>query len=636
MQTSQKVFLALVSLLCLILTYFLSGALLALNLLHKSFGLKGLLKFNEVWHFNFIYEAITKGYPNAYLSLLGVFFFLSLIVALLYFLTKGKESLHGAARFATFSEIKKAGLLGKTNWYGKVIEPVKRGIIIGKYKNHFLRFGGQQFVALGAPTRSGKGVGIVIPNLLEWQESAVVQDIKQECFDYTSKYRAEKLNNQVFLFNPFSARTHRYNPFTYIDMLDNEKADGQLMDLANIIYPLGTDDTSKFFSQQAQNLFIGLCYLYKDLALSPKGKFFCEVWGLKLEFNFYGVLQLSKGFDLEYNDKESGKKVKFLSGFEETYNYLKDEDYLSEPTKRRIGTYIQIDSANTKSGVMSSFNAPLSSFEGETLRLATQTSDFDLRELRKQKMTIYIGITPDQLANAAFILNIFWSQLILLNTKELPQQNDSLKYACLLLMDEFTAPGRIQILQTSVSFIAGYNLRLLTIYQSLSQLETPPPLGYGKEGAKTLLTNHACQIFYAPREIEDAEAISKILGNKTVKQKSQSTNQGGSGGGSISISETQRALMLPQELREMPFENELVTIDSGKPIKCNKAFYYSDKYFMDKFKAVSPSLAKVRGIPNRKELESAILGWECNVEIPTQSNQKNLKEQDKESTQGKQ
>ena len=92
-------------------------------------------------------------------------------------------------------------------------------------------------MALGAPTRSGKGVGIVIPNLLHWEESAVVQDIKQECFDYTSKYRKEKLGQEVYLFNPFSARTHRYNPFTYIDMLDDEKADSQLMDLANIIYP---------------------------------------------------------------------------------------------------------------------------------------------------------------------------------------------------------------------------------------------------------------------------------------------------------------------------------------------------------------------------------------------------------------
>lgn len=608
MDKKKMAFLVFAGVIAIVFSFFLSGALVLM--LNKV----GFANFFKIYYHSILLEALSNSYPYTYTSIGISLIFCFGVSVILFFLAKQKESLFGEARFATDSEIRKTGLFGDKKNY------VKRGIIIGKYKEKFLKFGGQQFVALGAPTRSGKGVGIVIPNLLHWEESAVVQDIKQECFDYTSKYRAEKLGNEVFLFNPFSTRTHRYNPFTYINMADEENADSQLMDLANIIYPLGTDDTSKFFSQQAQNLFIGLCYLYKDLTMTNKGRLFVSSYNLEVEFNFFGILQLSKGFEL-IDPKD---KIRLATGFEETYKLLDNLNILGKATKRRIGTYIQIDSANTKSGVMSSFNAPLSAFEGETLRLATQTSDFDLRELRKKKMTIYIGITPDQLANAQFILNVFWSQLILLNTKELPQQNDSLKYACLLLMDEFTAPGCIQILQTSVSFIAGYNLRLLTIYQSLSQLETPPPLGYGKEGAKTLLTNHACQIFYAPREIEDAEAISKILGNKTVKQTSRSINQG-QGGGSRSISETHRALMLPQELREMPFENELITIDSGKPIKCNKAFYYSDTHFMDKFKAVSPSLAKIKGIPNRNELEKAILSGECNITIPIQKGEINEK-----------
>lgn len=253
--------------------------------------------------------------------------------------------------------------------------------------------------------------------------------------------------------------------------------------------------------------------MWRDLQLSNIGKDFQRAFEIKIgEFNFYNILQLSKGLSIKHENQA-------IQGFDDTYNFLVHCEVLDDATKRRLETYFNISSDATKSGVMSSFNAPLVPFESETLKLSTETSDFDLRDLRKKKMTIYIGITPDQLANAQFILNIFWSQLILLNTKELPQKNKDLKYSCLLLMDEFTAPGRIQILQTSVSFIAGYNLRLLTIYQSLSQLETQPPLGYGKEGAKTLLTNHACQIFYAPREQEDAEAISKILGNTTILSK---------------------------------------------------------------------------------------------------------------------
>lgn len=602
MDKKKIAFLIFFGVIALIISFFLSGVLvLALNKV-------GFMKFFKIWHYTIILDAIANGYPKTYQAIFISLFFTFGGVTILALLVKKGESLFGEARFATKKEIEQMGLFGDKNNY------VKRGIVIGKYGKKFLKFGGQQFVALGAPTRSGKGVGIVIPNLLHWEESAVVQDIKQECFDYTSKYRKEKLGNEVFLFNPFSTRTHRYNPFTYIDMEDEANADNQLMDLSNIIYPITDDGTDKFFSQQAQNLFIGLCYLYRDLALSENGRLFLQSYDLEVEFSFYGILQLSKGFEII----DPVSKNKIAESFEETYKILNDLGILSKATKRRIGTYMQIDSANTKSGVMASFNTPLTPFEGETLRLATQTSDFDLRDLRKKKMTIYIGITPDQLKNAKFILNVFWSQLIMLNTKELPQQNEDLKYACLLVMDEFTAPGQIQILQTSVSFIAGYNLRLLMIYQSNSQLETPPPLGYGKEGAKTLLTNHACQIFYAPREIEDAEAISKILGNKTVKQTSKSINQGQGGGGSRSISETHRALMLPQELREMKFSKELITIDSGKPILCNKAFYYSDKHFMDKFKEVSSSLKKIKGIPNRNQLESAILNGECNITIPIQ------------------
>lgn len=592
MTKPQIIFLFIVD---VIFTYIISGLLIFI--LNKT----SIVTIIEHYTWNFPFIALINGYPKVYLAFIIAFIISTLGVCIIPYITK-RTYLFGNARFANSNEIANMKLYGK------------KGIIIGKYNNRLLRFGGQQFVALGAPTRSGKGVGIVIPNLMEWQESAVVQDIKQECFDYTSKYRKDILGQEIYLFNPFSRRTHRYNPLTYIDMTDEINCDSQLMDFANILYPLQGDSTTQFFNQLAQNLFIGLCYLWRDLTFGENGMAFQKEYGLNLEFSLYGILQLSKGFTIK--DSNSDRVVK---GFEQTYELLDYSGLISEITKRRLETYFKIDSANTKSGVMSSFNAPLTPFEAETLRLSTQTSDFDLRSLRKRRMTIYIGITPDQLANAKFILNIFWSQLILLNTQELPQKNNELKYSCLLVMDEFTAPGQIPILQTSVSFIAGYNLRLLMIYQSYSQLETSPPTGYGKEGAKTLLTNHACQIFYAPREQEDAELISKILGNKTVKQTSHS--YGGMqtliSSSNRSVSEASRNLMLPQELREMPFTDEIITIDSGKPIRAKKAFYYNDPYFMNKYKSLSSTLHKIKGIPSRDEFEKAVLNNEFNVFIPT-------------------
>ncbi|MDY3246348.1 type IV secretory system conjugative DNA transfer family protein [Campylobacter sp.] len=597
LNAAQIIFLSIIA---LMITYLLTSVFI--------FGLNHQIKMlPKKWTWDFTIQAVIHGYPKIWQSM-GLAFLCSLLTFLLPFIPK-RESLHGEARFANAGEVRKMKLYGD-------------GIIIGKYKGKLLRFGGQQFVALGAPTRSGKGVGIVIPNLLDWKESAVVQDIKQECFEFTSKYRQDKLENEVFLFNPFDRRTHRYNPLAYIDM-QGENADGQLTDFANILYPMSGDSTTQFFNQLAQNLFIGLCYMANDLLNTKVGRAFLNQCNSDLEFNLYGILQLSEGYKVDLV-AQGDDEVISISNFETTYQYLAEIKAIGEKAQQRIDSYFKIDSDNTRSGVMSSFNAPLMIFRNDNMRLATSANDFDFRNLRKKKMTIYVGITPDQLANAKLILNIFWQQLIGVNIKELPQSNPELKYKTLLVMDEFTAPGALPIYLKSVSFIAGYWLRSLMIYQNVSQLEQAMPEGYGKEGARTLLSNHACQIFYTPREQEDAEKISKILGNKTTKNRSR--NLGTSGGGSES--DTARALMLPQELRAMTMEQELITIDNGKPIMCNKAFYYNDLYFMNKFKEVSPSMAKIKGIPTQKQQEKAIQAGETYIDIPIQSFEK-MKEERK-------
>src|SRR5690606_3192189 len=127
---------------------------------------------------------------------------------------------------------------------------------------------------------------------------------------------------------------------------------------------------------------------------------------------------------------------------------------------------------------------------------ATSGDDFRLDDVRKRKMTIYIGIQPNRLAESRLIVNLFFSQLINVNTRELPQNNPELKHHCLLLMDEFTSLGRVEIISKAVAYMAGYNLRLLPIIQSMAQLDAV----YGKELSRTIITNHALQIIYAPRE----------------------------------------------------------------------------------------------------------------------------------------
>lgn len=587
----QAIFLAIID---LILVYFLTGVIL---LLLNNYGVKGII---PNYSLNLTLDAVLNGYPKIIESLLIALFICSLLVFIIPFLPK-KEQLHGSARFANMQEVK-----------NKMKLFAEKGIIVGKKGNRLLRLPGQQFVALAAPTGTGKGVSIVIPNLLDWTQSCVVLDIKQENFSITSKYRKTVLKQDVYLVNPFSFETHRYNPLTYIDMEDNEKRDLQLMDLANILYPFGGTENDKFFNQNAQNLFIGICYMYRDLTSSQEGLALLQDIDFAPNFTLYGLLDMAQNMEIKLD--ESSDTIK---GFDKIIEFLNSYDYLSQETNNRFNSYLNIESKNTKSGVWSSFITPLLFFQNEVTKKATSQSDFDLRDLRKKRMTIYIGITPDELAKAQLFLNILWSQIISLNTKELPEQNKALKYECLLMMDEFTAIGYMPILQKSISYIRGYALRLVTIFQNISQIQDERPTGYGKEGAKTLLSNHGCKVYFAQEENEDAEMVSKLLGYKTIKQTSRSFNHGGKSGGSNSrnVSETKRALMLPQELKELDNRKEIITVLGNKPLICEKAFYYNDPYFMDKLKIVSPTLKRIKKLPTKDELSKAIQRNEMSIKI---------------------
>ena len=187
------------------------------------------------------------------------------------------------------------------------------------------------------------------------------------------------------------------------------------------------------------------------------------------------------------------------------------------------------------------------------------------------------------LSGTSRLINLFFSQLLSKNLDELPEDNPALKYQCLLVLDEFTSMGKVAALAKGVSFIAGYGIRLLPIIQSVSQLVGV----YGKEDARTISTNHAAQVVFPPRENADAKEISETLG--TFTEKAVSTGRSGAGMFSkngITMSENQsdqrRALMMPQELREMPQTESIVLMENTKPILCKKIRYYDDPTFMSR------------------------------------------------------
>lgn len=471
------------------------------------------------------------------LPILGVLF-------LTFKLWQQKQTLYGEARFAGIAELKKA----------KFLEPSNTAIVVGKMDGQFLYYNGQQFCLLAAPTRSGKGVGIVIPNLLSYQGSMVILDIKKENFELTSGFR-QKYGHEVYLFNPFAEdkQTHRWNPLTYVSDDPNFRV-SDLMSIAGMLYPVGDDSKDKFFLNQAQNVFVAFALYMLDQRVHERSLGIAEEQLSPCTFGALYYLASGTGDNLR--------------------DYLKRlaaEPFVSEACKTAFAGLLS-QAEETFSNIIASFKEPLLPWLNPVVDAATSADDFLLTDVRKRKMTIYIGIQPNKLAESRLIVNLFFSQLINQNTKELPQNNPELKHQCLLLMDEFTSIGRVDIIAKAVSYMAGYNIRLLPIIQSLAQLDAV----YGKESSRTLVTNHALQILYTPREQQDANDYSEMLGYTSMRKENRSRGRETS----TSESEEQRALMLPQELKAMPGTNEIFLYEGLEhPVMCDKIRYYQEEVF---------------------------------------------------------
>ncbi len=463
-----------------------------------------------------------------------------------------RRALHGDARFASAAEVDRAGLAGGDG---------QPGILIGRHRGRFLSLPGQLSVMLSAPTRSGKGVGVVIPNLLNWPDSVVVLDIKGENYDITAGYRAAH-GQAVYAFSPFDedARSHRWNPLTAVRSSPLHRV-GDLLTIGQVFFPNDGGGTSSeaFFNDQARNLFLGIGLVLLETPSLPR--------------TIGEMLRQSSGKGRSLKDHLSG----LITQRREEGKPLSDE--CTDALQRLLS-----NSENTLSSVVATFNAPLTIFADAVVDAATSADDFRLEDVRRRRMSVYVRIPPNRLANARPLLNLFFSQLVSLNTQALPEQDPTLKVQCLLVNDEFTAMGRVGVITNAAAFLAGYNLRLLTVVQAMSQLDAV----YGDKEARTFATNHGLQILYAPREQRDADEYSAMLGHFTERATSRGRSRSFSGHGHSTVSrnesEQRRALLLPQEFKELGSERLVVIFENCKPILGEKIRYYRDKAFASRLR----------------------------------------------------
>lgn len=456
------------------------------------------------------------------------------------------RGLYGRARFANRADIKAEGL------------DKPKGILLGRHAGEFLKLPGYEFVLLAAPTRTGKGVGFVVPNLLTYEQSVVVLDIKGENFNLTSAFRRRFMGAEIVYFNPFSEQSHRWNPLAYISADARFRVNG-LMALAADIYPPNPKDP--FWNDSAKNLFVGLALLVLETPALPK--------------TIGEVLRQGSGKGQQISD--------YLRHIIDVRTATQAP--LSETCVDFLNRFLA-NSDTVLKGVLSSFIAPLAIWGNPVIDKATSANDFDFRDVRKKKMSVYVHVPAGEIKQASFILNLFFSQLINENVKELPEENPKLKHQCLLLLDECTAMGKVEILAKGVGYMAGYNMRLAIIIQDKTQLESV----YGKEDAHNIISNMGALIYFTPSQVKEAEEYSKMIGTDTVKGGSLQYSNVGVMNMRSSRSETQsihsRAVMLPQELLAMDKSKQLV-VRAGIPvIQAEKISYYKEPFFLERFEAV--------------------------------------------------
>lgn len=448
----------------------------------------------------------------------------------LLFFMPTKRKLYGDAKWSTKKEIEKTGLLSG------------EGILVGKLGSNFLFFPGNESVSLSAPTRSGKGVSVVVPTLVTFPDSMVVLDTKGENWSMSAGFRS-KHGQDCYRLNlaPRDYESHRWNPLHYISTDPHFKIN-DIQKLGDLIFPR-IDNEPPIWQSSARSLWLGLVLYLLETENLP------VTLGELLRQITHGDERLLKIV------KKRQKSENPLS----QQCFMALNDYLTTPEK-------------TRGSVRKSFLAALELFYNPIVDAVTSDNDFDLREVRKKKISIYICVAVDDLSRLAPLIRLFFQQLIALNTQELPEENKELKYKCLLLLDEFPALKRMDIISTGLGYMAGYGLRVMTVVQSPSQIREH----YGNESAKTIVQNCGLKVQFTPTDYEEAEAVSKILGTKTVKRESETKQRFWKSNRSVNTSEQSRALELPQELMALDVKKELLFINYRKPIKCDRIVWYKE------------------------------------------------------------
>ena len=449
---------------------------------------------------------------------------------------------YGSARWALPREIRRAGLL------------TPKGVFLGKVSRGYLRHDGPEHVMAFAPTRSGKGVGLVVPTLLTWQGSAVIHDIKGENWRLTAGWRARF--SHCLMFNPTDRTSARFNP-----LLEVRKGAHEVRDVQNIadilVDPEGSLDRRNHWEKTSHALLVGtilhVLYAEPDKTLAGVAAFLSDP---------------KRPFE------------QTLRAMMTTNHLGTDEEPKAHPVVASAAREVMNKAANERSGVLSTAMSFLGVYRDPVVAETTSRCDCRIADLMDaaHPVSLYLVVPPSDISRTKPLVRLVLNQI----GRRLTESLDggcgiARRHQLLMMLDEFPALGRLDFFESSLAFMAGYRIRAYLIAQSLNQIEK----AYGPNNS--ILDNCHVRVAFASNDDRTAKRISDALGAATELRSVR--NYAGHrlapwlSHVMVSRQETARPLMTPGEVMQLPQDDALVMVSGLSPIRAKKLRYFEDRNF---------------------------------------------------------
>jgi type IV secretion system protein VirD4 len=469
----------------------------------------------------------------------------AIAVAILLSVLRAREAsdvtTYGSARWAGSKDITAAGLFAED------------GVVLGRLDKRYLRHDGPEHVLCFAPTRSGKGVGLVIPSLLTWPGSAIVHDIKGENWQLTSGWRARF--GRVLLFDPTNSDSAAYNP-----LLEVRRGEREVRDVQNIadilVDPEGQLERRNHWEKTSHSLLVGailhVLYAEKDKTLAGVAAFLSD---------------------------PRRPIATTLTAMMRT-PHLGDRPH---PVVAQAARELLNKSENERSGVLSTAMSFLSLYRDPVVAAVTCRCDWRIDDLlaSAQPFTLYLVVPPSDISRTKPLVRLILNQIGRRLTEDL--HNTNRKHRLLFMLDEFPALGRLDFFESQLAFMAGYGLKAFLIAQSLNQIEK----AYGQNNA--ILDNCHVRVAFATNDERTAKRLSDALGTTTELRAMK--NYAGHrlspwlGHLMVSRQETARALLTPGEIMQLPPDDEIVLVSGAPPIRARKVRYFRDAQLKERIQA---------------------------------------------------